>query len=122
MMAMMQYIFHRGEPIAFGDRLESGAVLGGHTMRARMKPVQPQHRDLMPGAGVVVVTPGFSTVFVAEAGASAAYWLHSLTAAQSAGLPAGEYLADSSLLLSGTVVWTSEPVRIVLRDAASSGG
>ena len=121
-MAMIQYIFHRGEPIAFGDRIESGAVLGGHSMRARMKPVQPQHRDLMPGPGVLAVMPRFGTVFVAEAGASAAYWLHSLTAAESAGLAAGDYLADSALLLGNAVVWISEPVRIVLRDAASSGG
>lgn len=121
-MALIQYTFHRGEPIALGDRLEGGAVLGGHTMRARMKPVAAQHRDLMPPPAVPAVTPAFSTTFVAAAGATAAYWLHSLTAAQSAGVAAGEYLFDSSLLLDGVTVWTSEPVRIVLRDAASSGG
>lgn len=120
-MALIQYTFHRGEPIALGDRLESGALLGGHTMRARMKPAAAQHRDLMPPPAVPAVTPGFSTAFVAAAGAAAAYWLHSLTALQSAGLAAGEYLFDSSLLLDGVTVWTSEPVRIVLRDAASAG-
>lgn len=120
-MAMIQYTFHRGEPIALGDRLEGGALLSGHTMRARMKPVAAQHRDLMPGPPVPAVVPGFSTVLVAAAGPAPAQWLHSLTAAQSAGLAAGEYLFDSSLLLDGGVVWTSEPVRIVLRNAASAG-
>lgn len=119
-MAITQYTFQRGEPIAIGDRLESGAVLGGHTMRARMKPVVLAQRDLMPGPAVAVVTPGFTTAFVAAAGAVPAFWLHSLTAAQSADLSAGEYLADSSLLLDGVVIETSEPVRIVLRDAASA--
>ena len=119
-MTLAQYIFQRGEPIAIGDRLESGTILGGHTMRARMKRVVEARRDLMPGPEVANISPGFTTSFVAAAGADAAYWLHSLTAAQSATLSAGEYLADSSLLLDGVVIETSEPVRIVLRDAASA--
>ena len=121
-MALIQYTFHRGEPIVLGDRIEAGAVLAGHTMRARMKPVAPQHRDLMPGNGVAVVSPAFATTFVAASGADPAHWLHSLSGDQSLTIAAGEYLADSSLLLDGEVVQTSDPVRIVLREAASSAG
>ncbi len=119
-MALTQYTFQRGEPIAFGDLIESGTVLPGHSMRARMKPVQPQHRDVMPGDSVAVVSPGFASAFVAAGGPGGTdAWLHSLTAAQSGALAAGEYLADSSLLLDGAVVWTSDPVRIVIRNSAS---
>lgn len=120
-MALVQYTFQRGEPIQFGDRVESGDILGGHTMRARMKPAEPQLRDRMPGDAVPVVSPAFTTTFVAAAGDEPAHWLHSLSAAQSLAVAAGEYLADSALLLDGAVVWISDPVRIVLREAASGG-
>ena len=118
-MTVPTYSFRRGEPVAFGDRVESGSVLAGHAMRARMKPTLPGSRDRMPGDDVPVTTPGFSTGFVAASGGAAAYWLHGLTAAQSRALPAGQYLADSALLLDGVVVAITEPVRIVLLEAAS---
>ena len=119
-MTLAQYIFQRGEPVVLADLVESGTLLAGHTMRARMKPVAPQHRDLMPGAGVAAVVPVFTSERVAASGAVPAHFLHSLTPAQSAQVAAGEYLFDSSLLLDGVVQQTSEPVRIVLRDAASA--
>ena len=119
-MALTSYTFCRGEPIVLGDRVESGAVLAGHTMRARMKPVQPTLRERMPGDAVPAVSPPFATSFVAAAGADPAQWLHTLTAAQSLALAAGEYLFDSTLLLTGVAVDTSDPVRIVLREAASA--
>ena len=121
-MALVQYAYQRGEPIVFGDRVAAGAVLAGHSMRARMKPAAIQHRDTMPGSAVPAVTPGFASILVPAAGLEPAHWLHSLSAAQSLTVPAGEYLADSSLLLDGTVQQTSEPVRIVIREAASAAG
>ena len=117
-MALIQYIFQRGEPIALGNRIEAGTPDPAHTMRARMKPAAPQHRDVMPGGPAV--SPAFTTTFVAAVGAAPAYWLHSLTAAQSLALAAGEYLADSSLLLGNMTIWISDPVRIVLRESASA--
>ena len=117
-MALIQYIFQRGEPITLGDRIEAGTPDAGHTMRARMKLAAPQHPNVMPGGAAV--SPGFSSTFVAASGGAAAYWLHSLTAEQSLTLVAGEYLFDSSLLLAGVTVWTSDPVRIVLRESASA--
>lgn len=118
-MALTAYVFQRGEPIVFGDRVESGAVLAGHTMRARMKPVRATMGESMPGDNVATVTPPFATVFTAAAGAEPAFWLHGLTAAQSLAIPAGGYLADSALLLNGVVVAITDPVRIVIREAAS---
>lgn len=119
-MALAQYTFQRGEPIVLGDRVESGTVLGGHTMRARMKPAAAQARETMPGSGVPVVSPGFTSSFVPAAGAVLAHWLHSLSAVQSLSVPAGEYLFDSSLLDTGVVVQTSDPVRVIVREAASA--
>ena len=110
---------HRGEPFSFADRSDVGAVTTGLTMRAAMKPVR-FGESKMPRPEVAVVSPGFATTFVAAAGAAAAYWLHSLTAAQTAQIPAGLYLADSSLLSGGAVIWTSDPVRITVADAASA--
>ena len=69
-MALIQYIFQRGEPIALGDRIEAGVPDAAHTMRARMKLALPQHRDVMPGGAAV--SPGFSSTFVAAAGGAAA--------------------------------------------------
>jgi hypothetical protein len=114
------YIMRRGEPFAFGDRVESGTLLPGHSMRARMKPVAVGSRDVMPGDAVPAVDPPFTTSFVAAVGADPASFVHSLSAAQTVLITADEYLADSSLLLDGVVVWTSDPVRISVRAAASA--
>ena len=98
-----------------------GVALVGHTMRARMKPEDPRARGIMPGDAVPAVAPGFTSSFAAAGGPGGEdAWLHSLSAAQSLTVAAGDYLFDSSLLLDGTVVWTSDPVRIVLRNAASA--
>lgn len=117
---MKPYIGRRGEPFAFGDRVESGTLLPGHSMRARMKPTLAGSRDEMPGDAVAAVVPPFATNFVAAVGAVPASYVHSLTAVQTQTIAAGEYLADSSLLFDNVVVWTSEPVRIVVREAASA--
>lgn len=119
-MALTQYTFHRGEPIVLGDRVTGGdGDPADYTMRARMKPAAAQHRDLMPGDSVAAID--LATTYVPAAGETAAWWRHSLS--DSAALDAGEYLADSSLLDgAGATVWTSEPVRIILRNAASAEG
>ena len=119
-MALTRYIFYWGEPIIIGDRVESGNVLPGHSMRARMKPAQAHDSSRMPGDNIPIVAPGFVTTFVAAAGDVAAHWLHTLSADVSAELPAGEYLADSALLLNGDVISVSDPVRIVLHNSASA--
>jgi hypothetical protein len=116
-MNLQTYTFRRGEPVAFGDRVEGGAVLAGHSMRARMKPLAQGER--MPGDEVALTSPALATVFVAAVGEAAAYWLHSLTAAQSLAVPAGRYLADSALMLDGVAIVVTEPVVIVLLNSAS---
>ena len=119
-MALTQYRFQRGEPIVLGDRVESGTVEGGHSMRARMKPVPRNARDEMPGDSVATTSPAFTSTLTPVDGETAAFWLHSLTAAQSLEIAAGEYLFDSSLLLDGTVLQTSDPVRVIVTEAASA--
>ena len=116
-MSTPTYTFHRGEPLAFGDRVESGTVLAGHTMRARMKWVPLG--DRMPGDEVPLVSPALVTTFVPAAGAEPAYWLHSLSEAQTWALAAGGYLADTALLLGGVVIMITDPVRIMLLNSAT---
>ena len=113
------YTFRRGEPVAVGDMVISGDILAGHSMRARMKPAPVNGSMTMPGDEVAVTTPPFASVFVTAAGPVAAHYLHSLTAAQSLTLDDGAYLFDSSLLLDGIVLHTSEPVKIIIRNSAS---
>lgn len=118
-MTIETYSFQRGEPIALGDLIESGAA-AGFTMRARMKPEDPRNKGIMPATEPAI--GGFASTFVAGGGPDGAdAWLHAKPAAESLALAAGDYLFDSSLLdAGGAVVWTSEPVRLALRNAASA--
>lgn len=118
-MAVVRYNFQRGEPVVFGDRIESGDLLAGHSMRARMKPVLGSASPVMPGDAVDNVSPAFTTSFVAAVGDEAAQFLHSLSAAQSLTLDAGFYLADSALLLDDVVTAITDPVLIVIHESAS---
>ncbi|RDV06443.1 hypothetical protein DXH95_03175 [Sphingorhabdus pulchriflava] len=120
-MALAAYVFHRGQRIALADRVEEGTIEPGYSMRARMKPVQAHIRNLMPGDSVAAASPAFTSTFVPAAGGQPASWVHALTAAESRQIAAGEYLFDSSLLLDNEVIWTSEPVRLILRESASAG-
>jgi hypothetical protein len=115
---MERYVFQRGEPIILGDRVVSGTLPVGHSMRARMKRVSA-NTNVMPGDDVLPVTQPFVSSFVPEAGSIAAHYLHSMSAADSAVLAEGDYLFDSSLLINGAVAETSDPVRITLRNSAS---
>jgi hypothetical protein len=124
------YTFQRGEPIAIGDRIESvdgmpgGALPVGTTMRARMKPAPRDGSVRMPGDDVAAVVPGFNSIMVAAMvfpdGVTGPAFVHSMTAAQSLQLPAGRYLFDSSTLINGLVIDTSEPDVVIIRNSASA--
>lgn len=114
-----QLIFQRGEPIICGDLVEAGTLEAGHTMRARMKLEDQTMRGIMPGDSVATVTPAFTTTRVAATADFEEHFLHSLTAAQTATIAAGDYLFDRTLLLDGVEVSTTEPIRIVLNNSAS---
>jgi hypothetical protein len=124
------YTFRRGEPIAIGDRIESvdgvpgGALPAGTTMRACMKPAPRDGSLKMPGDDVAAAVPEFTSIMapamVFPDGVTVPAFVHSMTAAQSLALPAGRYLFDSSTLIDASVIDTSEPDIVIIRNSASA--
>jgi hypothetical protein len=116
MSAPPVYTFQRGEPVVYGLRAKEGDPTD-YTVTAKLKPLANAAVSVPDDSVAVVAT--FIVSFVAQAGAVAAYWLMSLTAAQSAALPAGRYIADEKLSFGGVPVNITDPVIIVLKNSVS---
>lgn len=113
------YNFGHGQPIALGDRVLSGDPTG-LTMRARMKPLQPGSGTAMPGPAVPAVE--FTTAFNPAVGDEPAFFLHTLTSAQSLALTPGRYAFDSAVLQGGAMVSTTPVSILVITESASGWG
>lgn len=117
MMAITTHYFRRGAPVQIAQLVTTGTLGGSHSARARMKPYIPERPDEMPGDDVSNVAPPFTSAIVAGAPQSI---VHTLTAAESAQIPAGKYIFDTSILLDGIVIVTSAPEMIVMQNSASA--
>jgi hypothetical protein len=113
---MKPFIFQRGEPIIYGLRGTAGDPTG-FTVTAKLKPLPPGLESAPDDSTASVAT--FSVAFVPGAGGVAPHWLMSLTAAQSAALPAGRYIADEKLSFGGVPVNITDPVIIMLKNSVS---
>ncbi len=113
---MTPYIFQRGETISLALDAMSGDPLGVSAISAQLKAVPPGRTIVPPGAPVAA---SFVVLPRAAAGDIPAGWTLIISAASSALLSAGAYLADARLEVSGTVIVTdSVPIRV--RDSVSS--
>lgn len=111
------YKFKQGEPIVIGDRVISGDILPGHTMRARIK-VKGKLDDV-PGDNIPLLPQQFNTTFVAAQGAQPAHYLHTIAEPEAALVQAGKYIMDSTLLLNGVIQSVSDPVTIIIQRSIS---
>lgn len=116
-MAITTHYFRRGAPVQIAQLVTTGTLGSGHTARARMKPYIPERPDEMPGDEVGSVSPAFTSAIVAGTPQSI---VHTLLANESAAIPAGKYIFDTSILLDGVVITTSEPEMIVMQNSASA--
>jgi len=112
----MTYIFQRGESITLALEAVSGDPAAVGAVTAALKPLAAGRAAPDPDTPVVA---SFTVNFVAASGADPARWLLTLTAAQSAGLAAGSYVADARLGIGGGIAIT-ETVTLRLRDAVTS--
>jgi hypothetical protein len=113
---MTPFTFQRGETILLAlDALEGdpGQVT---SINAAMKAV-PAGRTMAPASAPVVAN--FTIASRVATSVNPAGWTLSLSAAQSAALVPGAYVADARLTAAGGVIIT-EPVAIRLREAVSA--
>ncbi len=113
---MTPFSFQRGETILLAlDALEGdpGQVT---TISAHIKAV-PAGRTMAPASAPILAD--FAIANRVATSTDPAGWTLSLSAAQSAALAPGAYVADARLTLAGGVIIT-EPVAIRLREAVSA--
>lgn len=113
---MTPYIFQRGETISLALDAVSGDPLGVSAISAQLKAVPPGRTAVPPGAPVAAT---FVVLPRAASGDVPAGWTLIISAATSAMLSAGAYLADARLEVSGTVIVT-DSVAIRVRDSVSA--
>ncbi len=114
--SMTPYIFQRGETISLALDAVSGNPLDVSAIAAQLKAVPPGRTSVAAGAPVAasfVITPR------AAVGAVPPGWTLTLSAAASALLSAGAYLADARIEVAGGVIIT-EAVALRIRDSVSA--
>ena len=116
-MPLNTHYFRRGAPVQITQLISNGNLTENHSIRARMKPYFPVKPDEMPGNSVANVTPVFNSSIVQGTPQSI---IHTLSAQESAQIPAGKYIFDMSILLNGVVVATSAPEMIIMQNSASA--
>ncbi len=107
---MTTYTFQRGETVSLALDAVQGDPLTVTSVTAAMKPVAAGRTMIDPAAAVA------ATFVVANRPEG---WTLTISAAQSAGLAAGTYLADAKLIVAGQVTIT-EPVAIRMIDAVTA--
>lgn len=113
---MTTFTFQRGETVSLALDAVQGDPLTVTSVTAAMKAVAAG-RTLVDPAAAVAAT--FSVSPRVAAGNIPAGWTLTLSAATSAALAAGTYLADAKLIVAGGVMIT-EPVAIRMIDAVTS--
>ena len=113
---MTTYTFQRGETVSVALDAVQGDPLTVTSVTAALKPVAAGRTMADPEAAMAAAFAVSSRV---AAGSIPAGWTLSLSAAISAGLAAGTYLADAKLIVAGGVTIT-EPVAIRLIDAVTA--
>ncbi len=108
---MTPYIFQRGETISLALDAVSGDPAGVTAITAQLKAVPPGRVTVPAGAAVAA---SFSIVSRGAEG-----WTLTISAAVSATLSPGAYLADARLVVAGGVIVT-ESVALRLRDSVSA--
>lgn len=102
----------RGEPLSIGLQATGDDPLGGITVSAALKKAVRTSYVIPPDSDPVVET--FGVLFTAAAGDTPAFWTLTLTAAQTDGLPAGNYITDAKLVSGGVIIERTDPVLIVI--------
>lgn len=111
----MTYTFQRGETVAIALDAVQGDPLTVSAISAAMKPVAAGRSLVDPAAAVAA---NFVVTNRVAAGGTPAGWNLTVSAAVSAGLAAGNYLADAKMTVAGAVTIT-EPVAIRMIDAVT---
>jgi hypothetical protein len=109
---MTSFIFQRGETIALALDAVQGDVAAVSTLSAALKPVAAGRTSVDPASPVAAT---FSVASRAANGDNPAGWTLTISAAASAGLIAGSYLADAKLTAGGGVTVTT-PLAIRIND------
>ena len=113
---MTPYVFQRGETIALALDAVSGDPAGVTAIAAKLKAVPPG-RTTVPASAPVAAS--FLIADRAAAGEIPAGWTLTVSAAASAALSPGAYLADARLEVGGGVIVT-ESVAIRIRESVSA--
>ncbi len=113
---MTPFTFQRGETILLALDAVDGDPALVTSITANIKAV-PAGRTMAPASAPVVAS--FAIANRAATGAIPAGWTLSLSAAQSAGLAPGAYVADARLTVADGVIIT-DPVAIRVREAVSA--
>jgi hypothetical protein len=106
---MTTYTFQRGETVSLALDAVQGDPLTVSSVTAALKPLS---------AGRTMVDPGTAVAANFVVANRPDGWTLTISAAQSAGLAAGTYLADAKLIVAGQVTIT-EPVAIRMIDAVT---
>lgn len=114
-LCMSPFSFQRGETIQLALDLASGEAAAISAVSAQLRPVDPGR------LAVAADAPLAASFAVSERAATAelpAGWTLTISAAESAALPAGLYAADARISVAGGVCIT-EPVVLRLRDSVT---
>lgn len=113
---MTPYVFQRGETILLALDAVTGDPLSVTAISAGMKAVAPGRTSTSNGSPLAAA---FAVVPRAAQGDIPPGWNLTIDAATSAGLAAGNYLADAKITIGGGVVIT-DSVAIALRESVSA--
>jgi hypothetical protein len=113
---MQTYQFARGEDIMLALDAVSGDPTRVSSIAAQLKAIPPGRAVLPAGASAVATFAVSARAATTEAPAG---WTLLIPAATSAGLGAGNYLADAQLQIAGGTAITSQ-IGIRLREAVTS--
>jgi hypothetical protein len=113
---MTPYTFQRGETISIALDAVSGNPLDVSAISAQLKAVPPGRSSVPAGAPVAAT---FVMLIRPAAGSIPPGWTLVISAATSATLPPGAYLADARLEVAGGVIVT-ESVAIRIRQSVSA--
>lgn len=113
---MTTYTFQRGETVSLALDAVQGDPLSVSSVTAALKPLIAGRTMVDPAAAVAATFVVSSRI---AAGQIPAGWTLTISAATSAALAAGTYLADAKLNIAGGVTIT-EPVAIRMIDAVTA--
>ncbi len=113
---MTPYVFQRGETISLALDAVSGDPASVTALTAQLKAV-PAGRTTVPAGTPVAAS--FDVAPRVAVGDIPAGWTLTVSAAASAGLVTGAYLADAKLVVAGGVIIT-DSIALRIRDAVTA--